>query len=173
MPANHTAQGLACAASALFPLCMLCLASHRILAISPVPQPAIPPDVRLTVHLRVQGNGVDLDEVFAVYRAYEQIATRALLTCTPTMKKYESWRDDGFEPHSRDMVCGDSHALIDASWGNVAPEEITIDVRMIETEKSRIDQLVAELEETLKAEPSVMTVMQDTWLPEHHWSQIK
>jgi hypothetical protein len=91
------------------------------------------------------------------------------------MKDYESWRANGFEPPTRDMVCGDTHkVLIDCSWVSADPESITIDVRIGSTESnSRIDRLVAELEKSLKADRSVMTLVQNTWSPEHSSSKIK
>jgi hypothetical protein len=113
-----------------------------------------------------------------VYEAFEEAATRAKLTCTPTMQDYESWRAKGFEPPGRNMVCGDSrnYFLIDCSWVNVAPESVTIDVRISaagQTSKSRMNRLIAQLEKSLQADSSVVTVMQDTWSPEHRWLKIK
>jgi hypothetical protein len=152
-------------------LCTLLLASNWSVALSPNPPPAIPPDIRLTI-------GVNSTDLFQVYRAFERVATRAKLICRPTMKDYESWRANGFEPMTRDMVCGDSrnYFLIDCSWVNVAPESITIDVGISsagQANRSRIIRLVAELQKSLKSDASVMTVMQDTWSPEHSSSKIK
>jgi hypothetical protein len=154
----------------LLALSTLFLASNGSVAVSPVPPPAIPPDVRLTIGVKNAG-------LLEVYRTFERVATRAQFICHPTMKDYESWRANGFEPMRRDMVCVDSrNDLIDGSWESVTPESITIDIRVVSTEevsKSRIDQLVAELQKSLKADRSVMTVMQDIWSPEHSRSIIK
>jgi hypothetical protein len=152
----------------------LFLALNEGVALSPVPPPAIPPDIRLTIDVK----DITVDDVLDVYRAFELAATRAQLTCRPTMKDYESWREKGFEPMTRTMVCSDSHAvLIDASWVNVAPKSIDIDVRFgSKTEpstKSRMQQLVRELEKSLKEDPSVTSLTRDTWSPEHLSSQIK
>lgn len=150
------------------------LALNEGVAHSPPPPPAIPPELRLTI--RVQEIGVD--EVLNVYRAFEQSATEAKLTCHPTMKDYESWREKGLEPPRRSMVCSDSHTvLIDASWLNIAPRSITIDFRFgSQTEPSarlRIEQLARELEQSLKPDPLVTSLTRDTWSPEHLSSRIK
>ena len=152
----------------------LFLALNEGVALSPAPSPAIPPDVRLTIDVK----DITVDNVLDVYRTVELAATRAQLTCHPTMKDYESWREKGFEPMARTMVCSDSHAvLIDASWVNRAPQLIDIDVRFgSKTEpstKSRVQQLVRELEKFMKEDPSVTGLMRDTWSPEHLSSQIK
>jgi hypothetical protein len=157
-------------ATKLLTMSILFLVSNGSLALSPVPPPAIPPDVRLTI-------GVNANGLFHVYRALERVATQAKFTCHPTMKDYESWRTNGFEPKGRNMVCDDSHDnLIDGSWVNVDPESITIDVRITtkdEASKALIDRLVEELEESLKADRSVMTVVQEIWSPEQAQSTIK
>jgi hypothetical protein len=72
--------------------------------------PAIPPDIRLTI-------GVNKTGLFQVYWAFERFAKRAKRMCHPTMKDYESWRANGFEPVMRNMVCGDSrnYFLLDCS----------------------------------------------------------
>jgi hypothetical protein len=142
------------------------LALNEGIALSPVPPPAVPPEIRLTISLKEIALGSILD----VYRAFEQAATRAELTCEPTMKDYQSWREKGFEPTSRNMVCHDAHTvLIDASWVNVAPKLITMDFNYgSQTEpsrKSRVEQLVRELEKSLKADPAVTGLTQDTWSP--------
>jgi hypothetical protein len=62
------------------------------------------------------------------------------------------------------------------SWANVAPESITIDVGISsagQANKPPIMRLVAELKKSLKADASVMTVVQDTWSPEHSSSKVK
>src|ERR1700686_4055158 len=116
----------------LLVLSTLLLASNGSVAISPVSQPAIPPDIRLTIGMSAKEFGANMAALFAVYEALEQAAMRAKLTCHPSMKDYETWRANGFAPMTRDMVCGDSrnYFLIDCSWGNVAPESVTIDMRI-------------------------------------------
>jgi hypothetical protein len=158
-------------ANKLLALSTIFLASNGSVALSPVVPPAIPPDIRLTI-------GVNKTGLFKVYRAFERAATRAKLMCHPTMKDYESWRANGFEPVGRNMVCGDSryYFLLDCSWANVAPESITIDVGISsagQANKPPIMRLVAELKKSLKADASVMTVVQDTWSPEHSSSKVK
>jgi hypothetical protein len=148
----------------LLTLGILLLALNESVAISPVPPPAIPPDIRLTIGLKE----LTVDAVLNVYRAFEQAATRANLTCDPTTKAYESWREQGFEPMTRTMVCSDSHTvLIDAKWVNVAPKSIDIDFSFgSQTEpstKSRMQRLVRELEKSLKEDPSVTSLTRDTW----------
>jgi hypothetical protein len=155
----------------------LLLASTWSVASLPLLPPPIPPAIRLTIYVSVKEPGVNVSALFAVYRALEGAATQAKLTCHPSMKVYETWRTNGFEPTGRDMVCSDSHSvLIGGAWVIVAPETITIDIRLSSKEKAtrfRVDRFVAELEESLKADPSVMTVMQDTWSPEHSWLNVK
>lgn len=150
------------------------LVSNEGAALSPVPEPAIPPEIRLTIGVKE----TTVDNVLNVYRAFEQAATRAELACEPAMKDYESWRAKGFEPMSRNMVCHDSHtALIDASWVNVAPTLITIDFRFrlqaAPSTKPRMERIARELANFLKSDPSVTSLMQDTWLPEHLSSRVK
>jgi hypothetical protein len=153
------------------------LASPWGAASIPLPPSPLPPDIRLTINVSMKEARVDLSALSAVYRALEGAAARAALACHPTMKDYEKWRAKGFEPNRRVMVCGAAHsALIGGSWGSGDPETIIIDVRITSKEEanvSRIDRFVAELEDSLKADPSVMTVMQDTWSPEHSWLNIK
>jgi hypothetical protein len=155
----------------------LLLASTWSVALPPLPPPALPPDIRLTINLSVNEQGVNVSALFAVYRALERAATQAKLTCTPAMKDYETWRATGFAPRMRDMQCHDSNCLlIDGSWVTGTPDTIIIDVRISskdEATKSRVDRLVAELEDSLRTDRSVMTVMQDTWSPEHSWLNIK
>jgi hypothetical protein len=159
-------------ASKLLTMSVLFLVSNGSVALSPVPPPPVPPDVRLTIGIGINTNGL-----FHVYRALERVATQAKFTCHPTMKDYESWRTNGFEPKGRNMVCDDSHHnVVDGSWVNVAPESITIDVRITtkdEASKARIDRLVEEMEKSLKADRSVMTVVQENWSPEQTQSTIK
>jgi len=154
----------------LLALSTLFLASRGSVALSPVPPPPIPPDVRLTIGVKNPG-------LLNVYRTFELLATRAKFVCHPTMKDYESWRATGFEPTRRNMVCVDSHHdRIDGSWESTTPESITVEIRVLSTahvSKPRIDQFVAVLEKSLKADQSVMTVMQETWYPEPSWSIIK
>jgi hypothetical protein len=108
----------------LLALSTLILASNESVALSPAPPPPIAPDVGLTI-------GVNMTGLFRVYQAFERAAIQATFTCHPTMMEYESWRANGIEPKSRDMVCVDSHNnLIDSSWVSVDPESITIDVRV-------------------------------------------
>jgi len=158
----------------LFIFATLFLALDRAVALSPVPQPPIPPDIRLTIGLR----DTSLDTVLSVYRAYELAAVRTQLTCSPTMKDYESWRQKGFEPSSRNMVCSElPGVLVDASWVNIAQQLINIDIvfssRTLPSMKLRIQQFVRELEGSLTQNPSVMNLTQDTWSPEHSSSRIK
>ena len=150
------------------------LAANEGVAISPVPAPAIPPEIRLTIGV----NEVGLEQVFSVYRTFEQAATRAKLTCRPTMKDYDLWRKKGFEPTNRSMVCYDSQTvLIDASWVSVVPKLITIDFsfksQTDQSTKTRVDQLARELEESFNADPAVTSLTQDTWSPEHLSSHLK
>jgi hypothetical protein len=158
-------------ANKLLALSTIFLASNGSVALSPVVPPAVPPDIRLTI-------GVNRAGLFQVYRAFERVATQAKLICRPTMKDYESWRANGFEPVMRNMVCGDSrnYFLLDCSWANAAPESITIDVGISlagQANKSPIIRLVAELKKLLKADASVITVVQDTWSPEQSSSKVK
>ena len=104
-----------------------------------------------------------LDQLLSVYRVFEQAATQAKLTCTLTMKNYESWREKDFEPNMRTMVCSDSHGvLIDASWVSVAARSIKMDFRFgsqtAPATKSRTQRLVREIEGSLKENPSVTNV---------------
>jgi hypothetical protein len=134
----------------------------------PVLPPPIPPDIRLTIDVKAAG-------LLDVYRALERATTRAKFTCHPTMKDYELWRKKGFDPPRRDMVCDDGrHDLIAPSWVSLAPESITIDVRIASTDgasESRIKQVVAELKKLLGADRSVMSVM-ETWSPNHALTTI-
>jgi hypothetical protein len=158
----------------------LVLGWNEGVAISPMPQPAIPPDIRLTVGVKEP----TLDDVLNVYQAFEQAAYQAQLICRPTMKDYKLWRQNGFEPTTRTMVCSQSQAvvdsrsvLIDASWVIVAPNSITINVRfgsqMEPSTKSRIQRIVRELEKALKEDQAVVSLAQDTWSPQHLTAQIK
>jgi hypothetical protein len=148
---------------------------------SPMPQPAIPADIRLTIGIKEP----TLDEVLSVYQAFEHAAAyQAKLICAPTMKDYKSWRQNGFEPAMRTMVCSQSQAvvdsrsvLIDASWGITAPKSMTIDVRfgsqMEPSTKSRIERIIGKLEKSLKKDQAVVSLAQDTWSPQHLRAQIK
>jgi hypothetical protein len=139
-------------------------------ALSPVIQPPIPPGVRLTIGLNRTG-------ILGVYRNLEQVAVQAKFTCVPTTKTYESWRANGFEPNRRDMVCNDSdNNVVDASWLSMSPESITIDVRKTskdEESKARVDRLIGTLEKSLNADQLVMTLVKESWSPEHTRSTIK
>lgn len=150
------------------------LALNAVLALSPAPPPAIPPEIRLKIDVKEIAG----DEVLNVYRAFEQAAAREKLTCQPTIKDYEAWREKGFEPASRSMVCFDSHTvMVDASWVNAVPKSITIDFRFgsqpDSSTKSHMEQFARQLEQTLKPDPSVTSLTQDTWWPGHLSSQIK
>ena len=147
------------------------LALNESVALSPLPPPAIPPDIRFTVGLKETA----IDEILYVYRAFGQAAGQAELTCEPTIKDYDSWREKGFEPAGRTMACHDSHhtVLIDASWVNAVPKLITIDFRFGSQAEPAMKRLAHELEKSLKADPSVTSLVQETWSPEHLSTQLK
>lgn len=147
------------------------LALNEGVALSPLPPPAIPPDIRLTVGLKE----VTVDDILYVYRAFEQAARQAELACEPTMKDYDSWRERDFEPMSRTMVCHDSHhsVLIGASWVNAVPKLITIDFLFGSQAEPSMKRLAHELEKSLKADSSVASLVQETWSPEHLSSRLK
>ena len=159
---------------------VLVLGWNEGVAISPVPRPPIPPDIRLTIGVKEP----TLDNVLNVYQAFEHAAYQAKLICDPTMKDYKSWRKNGFEPISRAMACSQSQAVLDsrsvsldALWAKVDPNSITIDVRfgsqMEPSTKSRIQRIVRELEKALKEDQVVVSLAQDTWSPQHVTAQIK